>query len=145
MIGQHYVRTGILTNEGGAFLARLQNMRHTGDYDDFLDWKKEDVEPYIPKVEAFIEKIKRVIYSSALADPVFLHIVGSERHSAFSELQLEPIPLQPVIVILVKAILDRCSCAVPGSVVLYLRQDGIVLHLVGEVSAVEFDFQNGFV
>ena len=37
MIGQHYVRTGILTNEDGSLLARLQNMRHTGDYDDFLD------------------------------------------------------------------------------------------------------------
>lgn len=29
MIGQHYVRTGVLTNEDGALLARLQNMRHT--------------------------------------------------------------------------------------------------------------------
>ena len=63
MIGQHYVRTGILTNEDGTLLARLQNMRHTGDYDDFLDWTKEDVEPYIPKVDAFIRKIKSVIYA----------------------------------------------------------------------------------
>ena len=63
MIGQHYVRTDILSNEDGILLARLQNMRHTGDYDDFLDWTKEDVEPFIPKVEAFIEKIKSIIYS----------------------------------------------------------------------------------
>ena len=63
MIGQHYVRTGILSGEDGTLLARLQNMRHTGDYDDFLDWKEEDVKPYIPKVEAFIKKIKNIIYS----------------------------------------------------------------------------------
>ena len=63
MIGQHYVRTGILSNEDGSLLARLQNMRHTGDYDDFLDWTKEDVEPFIPKVEAYIAKIKSVIYA----------------------------------------------------------------------------------
>ena len=63
MIGQHYVRTGILSSEDGTLLARLQNMRHTGDYDDFLDWEKEDVEPYMPKVEAFIKEIKQVIYS----------------------------------------------------------------------------------
>ena len=63
MIGQHYVRTGILSGEDGILLARLQNMRHTGDYDDFLDWKKEDVEPYISKVEAFVEKIKKIIFS----------------------------------------------------------------------------------
>ena len=63
MIGQNYVRTGILSNEDGILLARLQNMRHTGDYDDFLDWTKEDVEPYIPKVESFIERVKSVIYA----------------------------------------------------------------------------------
>ena len=62
MIGQNYVRTGVLTNEDGSLLARLQNMRHTGDYDDFLDWTQEDVEPYIPKVEAFVEKLKKLIY-----------------------------------------------------------------------------------
>ena len=62
MIGQHYVRTGVLANEDGYLLARLQNMRHTGDYDDFLDWTKEDVEPYIAKTEAFVEKVKEIIY-----------------------------------------------------------------------------------
>lgn len=61
MIGQHYVRSGILANEDGALLARLQNMRHTGDYDDFLDWTREDVEPYLPKVKSFVEKIKSII------------------------------------------------------------------------------------
>ena len=61
MIGQHYIRTGILSYEDGALLARLQNMRHTGDYDDFLDWMQEDVLPYIPKVEAYIKKIKKII------------------------------------------------------------------------------------
>ena len=49
----------------GALLARLQNMRHTGDYDDFLDWTQEDVEPCFPKVEAYIEKIKSIIYNMA--------------------------------------------------------------------------------
>lgn len=63
MIGQHYVRTGILSNEDGSLLARLQNMRHSGDYDDFIDWTREDVEPCIEKVETFVEKIKKVIYS----------------------------------------------------------------------------------
>ena len=65
LIGQHYVRTGILTTEDGTLLARLQNMRHTGDYDDFLDWTQEDVEPYILKVEAFVEKVKLLISSAS--------------------------------------------------------------------------------
>ena len=62
MIGQHYVRTGILTHEDGTLLARLQNMRHTGDYDDFFDWTQEDVEPFLPKAEAYIKTIKSIIY-----------------------------------------------------------------------------------
>ena len=40
-------------------------MRHTGDYDDFMDWTKEDVEPYISKVEAYNEKVKHLIYPNA--------------------------------------------------------------------------------
>ncbi len=40
-------------------------MRHTGDYDDFMDWTQEDVEPYIAKVEEYVEKIKKVIYKVA--------------------------------------------------------------------------------
>lgn len=64
MIGQHYIRTGILSKEDGLLLARLQNMRHTGDYDDFIDWTREDVEPYIPKVEACILKIKSILSNS---------------------------------------------------------------------------------
>ena len=65
MIGQHYVRTGILTNDDGILLARLQNMRHTGDYDDFLDWTQQDVDPYFSKVEAYIDKIQSIIHQTA--------------------------------------------------------------------------------
>ena len=68
MLGQHFVRTGILTNEDGALIARLQNMRHSGDYDDFMDWSQQDVEPYISKVEAFISKVKGIIASSPKTD-----------------------------------------------------------------------------
>lgn len=62
MIGQLYVKTGILCKEDGILIARLQNMRHTGDYDDFMDWTQEDVEPFISKTECFIEKLKKIIY-----------------------------------------------------------------------------------
>ncbi len=65
MIGQHFVKSEILSKEDGALLARLQNMRHTGDYDDFMDWTKEDVEPYISKVESYNEKIKDLVCNKA--------------------------------------------------------------------------------
>ena len=66
LIGQNFVRTNILTKDDGSLLARLQNMRHTGDYDDFMDWSQEDVEPLIPKVEAYIEKVKRLIFQDSV-------------------------------------------------------------------------------
>ena len=50
-----------MKNEDGTLLARLQNMRHTGDYDDFIDWTQADVEPYISKVEEYVKKIKSII------------------------------------------------------------------------------------
>ena len=65
LIGQHYVRTGILSVEDGTLLARLQNMRHTGDYDDFLDWTQEDVKPFIAKVEVFVEKVNKLIVADS--------------------------------------------------------------------------------
>lgn len=61
MLGQHFIRTNVLTKEDGIVIARLQNMRHTGDYDDFFDWTQEDVEPFIKKVELFIQKVNGLI------------------------------------------------------------------------------------
>ncbi len=42
-------------------LARLQNMRKTGDYDDFIEWYQEEVEPLFELVEKYIEKIKTLV------------------------------------------------------------------------------------
>ena len=56
MIGRDFIKTGILSQEDGVFLARLQNMRHTGDYDDFLEWTEEDIEPYIPAWKIFLNE-----------------------------------------------------------------------------------------
>ena len=58
MIGQNFVVSGIITIEEAKLLARLQNMRKTGDYDDFKEWHQEDVEPLFKKVEDYINKIK---------------------------------------------------------------------------------------
>lgn len=61
LIGQHFVKTGILSKEDGALLARLQSMRHTGDYDDFMEWTCEDVEPNIEKVKYFLLKVRDLL------------------------------------------------------------------------------------
>ncbi len=61
MIGQNFVVSGIITIEEAKLLARLQNMRKTGDYDDFIEWHQEDVEPLFEKVEDYINKIKALV------------------------------------------------------------------------------------
>ncbi len=42
-------------------LARLQNMHKTGDYDDFIEWHQEEVEPLFEKVENYVNKIKSLV------------------------------------------------------------------------------------
>ena len=61
MIGQNFVVPGIISIEEAKLLARLQNMRKTGDYDDFKEWHQEDVEPLFEKVEDYINKIKSLV------------------------------------------------------------------------------------
>lgn len=61
MIGQNFVVPGIITIDEAKLLARLQNMRKTGDYDDFKEWHQEDVEPLFEKVEEYINKIKSLV------------------------------------------------------------------------------------
>lgn len=61
MIGQKFVVTGIISKEDAKLLARLQNMRKTGDYDDFIEWHQDDVEPLFQLVEEYINKIKGLV------------------------------------------------------------------------------------
>jgi uncharacterized protein (UPF0332 family) len=63
MIGQKFVVTGVISKEDAKLLARLQNMRKTGDYDDFIEWHQEEVEPLFEKVENYINKIKSIVES----------------------------------------------------------------------------------
>lgn len=61
MIGQNFVVPGILSKDEAKLLARLQSMRMTGDYDDFIEWDEEEVEPLFSRVEDYINKIKTLV------------------------------------------------------------------------------------
>lgn len=61
MIGQNFVVKGIVSKEDAKLLARLQNMRKTGDYDDFIEWHQEEVEPLFEKVGDYINKIRTLV------------------------------------------------------------------------------------
>ena len=65
MIGDKFVKTGILLPEDSKLIGRLFTMRQTGDYDDLYDWEESDVLPLIPKAEEFVMRVARLIQSKS--------------------------------------------------------------------------------
>ncbi len=61
MLGLHFVSNGLLDKEHGKTFSRLFEIRHSGDYDDFVYCDKEMTDEYTPKAEVFITKIKELI------------------------------------------------------------------------------------
>ena len=58
VLGLHFVSKGLLPIEHGKTFSRLFEIRHSGDYDDFVYCDKEMVDEYTPKVEAYITAIQ---------------------------------------------------------------------------------------
>lgn len=61
MLGLHFVSKGLLANEYGKTFSRLFEIRHSGDYDDFVYCDQEMIDEYAPKAKAFVEAIKELI------------------------------------------------------------------------------------
>ena len=61
MLHQHYVRTGVLSKEDGAFYSQLQTLREKNDYNCTYNATKEDTAPRIPQTKQFIDKILGLI------------------------------------------------------------------------------------
>lgn len=61
LIGLHFVKTNILSMEDNRLLKRMYNLRQEGDYEDFIEVSEEDIEEYLPSVEALITKINSLV------------------------------------------------------------------------------------
>ena len=61
LLGLHFVSKGLLSNEYGKTFSRLFEIRHSGDYDDFVYCDKEMIDEYTPKVVVFIRAIKTLL------------------------------------------------------------------------------------
>ena len=61
IIGQEFVIKGLLSNEDGRLISRLQNMRQSGDYDDLFDWTEEDILPLFDPTEKLLNKMRSLI------------------------------------------------------------------------------------
>ena len=58
LLGLHFITKGLLSNEHGKTYSRLFEIRHSGDYDDFVYCDKEMIDEYLPKAKEFINAIK---------------------------------------------------------------------------------------
>jgi uncharacterized protein (UPF0332 family) len=61
MFGLHFIKTGKIDPETGRFLARLFDLRQTGDYDDFIDFDKEKVMELLEPANNLISTIESVL------------------------------------------------------------------------------------
>ena len=61
LLGLHFVSKGLLSNEYGKTFSRLFEIRHSGDYDDFVYCDKAMIDEYTPKAKEFISAIKTLL------------------------------------------------------------------------------------
>jgi uncharacterized protein (UPF0332 family) len=61
MLGLHFVSKGVLANEHGKTFSRLFEIRHSGDYDDFVYCDKEMIDEYTPKAVSFIGAVTEIL------------------------------------------------------------------------------------
>jgi uncharacterized protein (UPF0332 family) len=58
MFGLHFIKSGLIDKESGKFYSDIFDMRQTGDYDDYIDFNKEDVLDLIGPANELISKIE---------------------------------------------------------------------------------------
>ncbi len=61
MFGLHFIKTCIVEQELGKFFSNIFDLRQTGDYDDFIDFNKEEVIDLIAPANRLISKIEELI------------------------------------------------------------------------------------
>ena len=61
MFSLHYISKGILPKELGKTFSRLFEIRHSGDYDDFVYCDREMFDEYMPKAQSFVNTIQQLL------------------------------------------------------------------------------------
>ena len=60
---KRYIKTEILDKELSSLYSNLMNKRQESDYDDFLEFTQEEIEPLFDDVKHFIDTIRELIES----------------------------------------------------------------------------------
>jgi uncharacterized protein (UPF0332 family) len=62
MFGQHFINKGIITEAAGNFYTKVFTMRRKCDYEDFIDYDREDVLILIEPAHDLINQIRKVLF-----------------------------------------------------------------------------------
>jgi uncharacterized protein (UPF0332 family) len=61
MFGLHFIKAERIPKELGKLYSDLFDMRHSGDYDDFVDYSQEDVMAVLNPANELISKISQLV------------------------------------------------------------------------------------
>lgn len=59
----HFIKTELIDKNQGSLYSKLFSLRNIGDYEDFITYEQETIEPLFSQVEDFLNKIKSIIKS----------------------------------------------------------------------------------
>lgn len=60
MFGLHFVQKGLIENQWGRFLGKMERMREGADYDFFIQYEKQELLDILPQAKQFIAVIKAI-------------------------------------------------------------------------------------
>lgn len=60
LFNRHFVKTGTVDKSLGTLFSELFNKRQEGDYLDFIQFERDQIQPLISKTETFLTKIKKL-------------------------------------------------------------------------------------
>jgi len=61
LLGRDYIKENKIEKEFGRMYSNLFGLRQTGDYEDRVIVKEENIKPYLQPAKEFIEKIEQLI------------------------------------------------------------------------------------
>jgi uncharacterized protein (UPF0332 family) len=61
MFGLHFVKTGIIQKSTAEYYAKIFTFRHKGDYEDFVEFTKDDVLYLVPTAKDLINEIGKLL------------------------------------------------------------------------------------
>lgn len=58
LLGMHFIKEGIVSQDSGKLYSKLYELRQTGDYDDLFNLTESEVRPMISATEKYINELK---------------------------------------------------------------------------------------